>query len=103
MGTSRRLASVIASCPHGHQSTGLEACWSKYGDVALASRFIRASLHAPDPPTYGFRNSRVELLLESVRHTRAMVRPVVTWARPCWTNVTCRGRGEHGEGEPAGP
>lgn len=43
-------ASLIASSPHGHQSTGLEACWSRYGDVAFASRFIPASSHDPDRP-----------------------------------------------------
>lgn len=45
MGTSRRLASCIASSPHGHQSTGLAACWRRYGDWELASRFIPPSWH----------------------------------------------------------
>ena len=29
MGTSRRRASAKASSPHGYQSTGLSACWSR--------------------------------------------------------------------------
>ena len=32
-------ASASASGPHGHQSTGLSACWSRYGLVAAARRF----------------------------------------------------------------
>ena len=38
-GTSRRRASSNASGPHSHQCTGLSLCWSRYGDVASASRF----------------------------------------------------------------
>lgn len=44
-GTSRCLASCNASSPHGHQSTGLLVCWSRYGDRESASRFTRASSH----------------------------------------------------------
>src|SRR5690349_2002306 len=32
-------ASSKASADQGHQSTGLSACWSRYGDVSWASRF----------------------------------------------------------------
>src|SRR6185437_14156380 len=39
-GTSRRRASANASSPHGHQSTGLSACCSRYGLVALFSRLL---------------------------------------------------------------
>ena len=35
-GTLRRLASENASSPHSHQSTGLLACWRRYGEVADA-------------------------------------------------------------------
>src|SRR3712207_3160568 len=46
-GTSRRLASSKASDVHGHQSTGLSTCWSRYGEVASARRFgIRRSSRA---------------------------------------------------------
>ena len=38
-GTSRPLASANASSPHSNQSTGLSLCWSRYGEVALASLF----------------------------------------------------------------
>ena len=38
-GRSRSRASVNASGPHSHQSTGLSACWSRYGEVAAARRF----------------------------------------------------------------
>jgi hypothetical protein len=33
------LASANASCDHGHRSTGLPACCSRYGLVAVARRF----------------------------------------------------------------
>ena len=44
-GTSRRFASANASSDHGHQSTGLSACCSRYGLVAFLSRFILPILH----------------------------------------------------------
>src|ERR1700733_13190889 len=44
-GTSRRRASSNASGDHGHQSTGLSACCSRYGLVALFSRFINLILY----------------------------------------------------------
>src|SRR5690349_260075 len=46
-GTLRRRASSNASLPHSHQSTGLSACWSRYGEVASRRRFTPATL----PPT----------------------------------------------------
>ena len=38
-GTLRRRASANAAGSHSHQSTGLSACWSRYGEVADARRF----------------------------------------------------------------
>ncbi|MBM4193201.1 MAG: glycosyltransferase family 39 protein [Gemmatimonadetes bacterium] len=38
IGRSSRLASSSASGPHGHQSTGFSACWSRYGLAASARR-----------------------------------------------------------------
>ncbi len=37
-GTSRFLASSNASGDQGHQSTGLSACWRRYGEVVCVSR-----------------------------------------------------------------
>ena len=37
LSSSRALAS--ASSPHGYQSTGFSACWSRYGLVSVARRF----------------------------------------------------------------
>src|SRR5262245_59108852 len=48
-GTPRRRASSNASSPHSHQSTGLSACWRRYGEVAPASRLgIGHLLPSPD-------------------------------------------------------
>ena len=38
IGRSSSLARASASGPHGNQSTGLFACWSRYGLVSPASR-----------------------------------------------------------------
>src|SRR4029077_5544602 len=38
-GLSSARARANASSPHGYQSTGLPACWSRYGDVSEARRF----------------------------------------------------------------
>src|SRR5207247_7472812 len=38
MGRSRSFARASASGPQGDQSTGLLACWSRYGLVSVASR-----------------------------------------------------------------
>src|ERR1043165_5674095 len=38
-------ASSKASADQGHQSTGLSACWSRYGDVSWASRFTPPLSH----------------------------------------------------------
>src|SRR3954454_10251805 len=46
IGTSRRRDSASASSPHGYQSTGLSACWRRYGLVSFARRFIRAMMPA---------------------------------------------------------
>ena len=48
MSSSRARAS--ASSPHGYQSTGLSACWSRYGEVSWARRFaiaVGSPLHVP--------------------------------------------------------
>src|SRR5690554_780094 len=42
-GTSRRRASSKASSPHSHQSTGLSACWRRYGEAELARRLGMSS------------------------------------------------------------
>ena len=47
-GTSRRRASANASSVHGHQSTGLSACCSRYGLVALFSRLLMTSILIPN-------------------------------------------------------
>src|SRR3990170_7044131 len=43
IGTSRSRASASASSPQGNQSTGLWACWSRYGLVSSARRFTPRS------------------------------------------------------------
>ena len=42
-GTLRRRASSNAAGSHSHQSTGLSWCCWRYGDVALARRFVTAT------------------------------------------------------------
>src|SRR5215213_8160545 len=37
-GLSSSRARANASSPHGYQSTGFSACWSRYGEVSRASR-----------------------------------------------------------------
>ena len=39
---SSAAARANASSPHGYQSTGLSACWRRYGLVSDPSRFMRA-------------------------------------------------------------
>src|SRR6202171_2297558 len=41
MGRSRARAASNASSPQDRQSTGLCACWSRYGDVSSTSRFVQ--------------------------------------------------------------
>lgn len=50
IGRSSALARSNASLPQGYQSTGLSACWRRYGLDWVASRFGMAFLGAPDPP-----------------------------------------------------
>src|SRR5918996_1083473 len=38
IGRSSSRARSSAASPHGYQSTGLSACWSRYGEVSCASR-----------------------------------------------------------------
>src|SRR5438309_4256126 len=40
IGLFSRRALANASSPHGYQSTGLCACWRRYGDFWCASRFV---------------------------------------------------------------
>src|SRR6266511_5546835 len=40
IGLSSARAFANASSPHGYQSTGLSACWRRYGLVSPARRFI---------------------------------------------------------------
>ena len=74
MGTFRRFASASASGPHGHQSTGLSACWSRYGLVALARRFMRPGWHPGKP---GARRPR-----ENSRAAATFPEPAATQGRP---------------------
>ena len=48
MGLFSFFALSKASLPHGYQSTGLCACWSRYGDFSWMSRFVCCS-SAPRP------------------------------------------------------
>src|SRR5919202_6440483 len=41
IGRSSSRARASASAPHAYQSTGLSACWRRYGDVSSARRFTR--------------------------------------------------------------
>src|SRR5438034_658627 len=41
MGRSSRRARAMASSPQGYQSTGLWACWRRYGLVSWASRLVK--------------------------------------------------------------
>ena len=52
-GTPRSRASAKASADQGHQSTGLSACWSRYGDVSWASRFGMPPILPDAPPAKG--------------------------------------------------
>ncbi len=63
MGTSRLVASALASFPHSHQSTGLEACCRRYGDVAIPNRFIPS----PYGPSVQDPGKGVVMLLRSAR------------------------------------
>src|SRR5438105_8291981 len=51
-GLSSARARPNASSPHGYQSTGLPACWRRYGLVSWASRFISPPT-LPTPPVFG--------------------------------------------------
>src|SRR6266853_4997185 len=45
-----------ASLPHGYQSTGLCACWSRYGLVSLASRLVCVAMPSEDSTAKLTRN-----------------------------------------------
>src|ERR671914_705761 len=51
IGLSSRVARSNASSPHGYQSTGLSACWRRYGLVSAARRFTRRRLPLCEPLT----------------------------------------------------
>src|SRR5687767_2985249 len=51
IGRSSSRARVSASSPHGYQSTGLSACWRRYGLVSSASLFT-GLLPAPHQPAH---------------------------------------------------
>ncbi len=57
-GTSRFLASSNASGDQGHQSTGLSACWRRYGEVVCASRLAMGPILAHPPPRRGCATGR---------------------------------------------
>ena len=59
-----RPAAANASSPHGYQSTGLSACWRRYGLASSARRFTRAS--TATEPASGRRGTgpAVEISLE---------------------------------------
>src|SRR5918998_1491566 len=52
-GLSSAAARANASSPQGYQSTGLSACWRRYGLVSSAKRFIGPP--RTDPPCLGLR------------------------------------------------
>src|SRR3954468_3226240 len=70
MGTFRRRASASASGPHCHHSTGLSACWSRYGLVALARRFMPPGSHVNVDDTGQVGGARSTLLRMSGTMTR---------------------------------
>src|SRR3954470_23886466 len=49
MGLSSARALANASSPHAYQSTGLAACWRRYGLRSRARRFIRTMLTYNSP------------------------------------------------------
>src|SRR5437588_12163717 len=49
IGLFSRRALANASSPHGYQSTGLCACWRRYGDFWCASRFAWSERADADP------------------------------------------------------
>ena len=49
IGTSRFCAAAKASGPHGYQSTGLSACWRRYGLDSALRRFTTGTLRALFP------------------------------------------------------
>ena len=58
MGLPVRFASASASGPHGHQSTGLCLCCSRYGLVSFASRFSGPVGGVVDDPCAAMRKSK---------------------------------------------
>src|SRR4051794_34467339 len=66
-GLSSARAFANASSPHGYQSTGLCACWRRYGEVSFPRRFMflesmpTYAACAAKPPRYGVRAARPPL------------------------------------------
>src|SRR6266446_603819 len=56
MGLSSCFAFSSASSPHGYQSTGLCACWSRYGLVSLESRLVWVAMPSEDSTAKLTRN-----------------------------------------------
>src|SRR2546423_3041749 len=57
-GLSSARAFSNASSPHGYQSTGLSACWRRYGLVSPARRFISLLSPSQAPALRDGRQSR---------------------------------------------
>src|SRR5882724_10389000 len=80
MGLSSVRERSRASGPHGYQSTGLCACWSRYGLVSSINLFVCCSLAIDLPLAYSDHLNRTipvtfpSTLLFSCGHTR------------CWGN-----------------
>src|SRR6266566_6994252 len=58
MALSSSRARARASSPHGYQSTGLSACWRRYGLVSPARRFISLLSPSQAPALRDGRQSR---------------------------------------------
>src|SRR3990172_1436108 len=66
MGLSSRRARSKASSPQGYQSTGLPACWRRYGLRSRARRFIRINRTTPS----GIQSRPMDLAVETHGLTR---------------------------------
>src|SRR5207244_2757823 len=87
IGLSSSLALRSASGPHGCQSTGLCACWSRYGLVSFPRRFGRRLGGRPS----GFSIGSSSSVATRDRLDRRVER--VNIARAERTEVTSRSRG----------
>src|SRR3989442_1661149 len=71
---SSARASANASSPHGRQSTGLCACWSRYGELSSARRLVHRGV--PSSRRWCVRNS-FRLPIASCR------RAASSWEKAC--------------------